>query len=419
MVQHMAPKTAAEKLEPIVQDYLGDSFPACSAYAVHRGRVVLDSAWGWIDPEAKRIPVKTDTLFDLASVTKLFTTTAFLTLVSQGQVKLDDPLVTVVPEFGAISPRPIEGGHDPHSKERLPVDPAYAGQVVDPARVTFRHLLTHTSGLPPWRDVYNAAGDAPVPPDQPNPTPRSVRWARGLKALCGYPFVGQPDGLTVRYSDIGLLLLGEATARLYAQIAESADQPPDLLAAVQALVLNRLPHADALMYNPVRDHAIARERIAPTEDDPTWRKRRVWGEVHDENACGVGGVAGHAGLFGTAAAVAALGQAWLEGGGRFGIAPEVWREATREQVDFQGIRRGLGFALKVIENAMAGDRMSMKAFGHSGFTGTTLWIDPERELVVALLTNRVYPGRWHEGAHGGVLGFRRAAHDAIVEACES
>lgn len=421
-------------VEPIVQQHLGDTFPACSVCVVHRGDTILDEGWGWIDPETKQIPVTKDTLFDLASVSKLFTATAFLSYVSGGAVKLDDPLIHVVPEFGAVSPRPVEGGHDPHSKERQPVDPLYAGQVVDPAAVTFRQLLTHTSGLPPWRDVYNAAGDAPPPVNQADPVGRAERWARGFAAVCGYPFVGQPDGKTVRYSDIGLMLLGEATARLHGG--------EDLLLALEErvfkpLCLPPIPNLGATKWrgggaiygmmgvecevfaNPVREYELRRDEIAPTEDDPIWRKRRVWGEVHDENACGLGGVAGHAGLFGTGLAVSLLGQAWLEGAGRVALSPDVAREAVSEQVNDAGNRRGLGFALKAESDSMMGDRASERAFGHTGFTGTSLMIDPERELVVVLLTNRVYPGRWHEGAHGGIHGFRRAAHDAIVEAVQS
>ncbi|MBK8024344.1 MAG: beta-lactamase family protein [Chloroflexi bacterium] len=395
-------------LDSIVRKHLGDTFPACAACAYHHGEVVLHGAWGWIDPETKQIPVTRDTLFDLASVTKTFAATAFLAQVSAGRAGLDDPVIGVVPEFGGDSPRPIDGGQDPHSKERQPPDPTFAGQSVDVSRVTFRHLLTHTSGLPPWRDVYNAAGPAPLPPEQADPIAPAVRWKRAMEAIYGYPFVGQPDGRTVRYSDIGLMLLGEAAVRL-----SGAD-------AMEALIGQTLgDFAPKPVYNPVRDHGIARERIAPTEDDPTWRKRRVWGEVHDENTCGAGGASSHAGLFATAETVAAFGQRWLEGASAFGITPQIWREATRQQVDDHDTRRGLGWALRGKVDSMAGELMSMNAFGHSGFTGTSLWIDPERALVVALLTNRVYPGRWHEGIDGGIHGFRRAAHDTIVEGVKS
>ncbi len=385
-------------LQPIVAAHLDDTFPTCVICVRHKGRVVLDEAWGWIDPETQLIPATTDTRFDLASISKLFTATAFLSLVSAGRVQLDDPLVSVIPEFGGLTPRSINGGQDPHSKQRLETPRELIGRTVDPAKVTFRHLLTHTSGLPPWRDVYNAAGRAPTPPDVPDPTPRAERWAQGLRAICAYPFVNH-IGAAVLYSDIGLLLIGEAVSRLHGGA--------DLAAAVHARVTNLL--GCQVVYNPVREHGIPREQIAPTEDDPMWRKRRVWGEVHDENACGVGGIAGHAGLFATAQAVAALGQAWLDGAGLFNIDPALAAEAKREHAETDGMRRGLGFMLRAVENASAGDRLSLDTYGHTGFTGTSLWIDPHAELVVACMTNSVYPGRLRPGTHQ----FRRAVHDAI------
>ncbi|MDX2141299.1 MAG: serine hydrolase domain-containing protein [Chloroflexota bacterium] len=376
--------------EPIVQAHLGDTFPACALTVVHQGTPIVDAAWGWIDPDTQDIPVTIATYFDLASITKLFTTLAFLTLVRDGKVRVDDALVGVVPEFSTLNPRAIDGGQDPHSKQHLPTPPDRAGQTVDPTRVTFRHLLTHTSGLPPWRDVYNVAGEGT----------RADRWSRSLSALVRYPFVAPPDGI-VRYSDIGLLLLGEAVARLHGA--------GDLETAIAARVLSTLvPHH--IVYNPMQ-HGIPRERIAPTEDDPTWRKRRVWGEVHDENACGVGGVAGHAGLFATAQAVAAFGAACLDMSAHFGLSPALSQEVLSLQAESDGQRRGLGFALKAAQDSSAGDHMSMRTFGHTGFTGTSLWIDPETRLVVALLTNSVYPGRTHGGTHE----FRRAIHNAVAE----
>jgi CubicO group peptidase (beta-lactamase class C family) len=386
-----------QALARAVAAHLGDTFPACSACVLHRGEVVLHHAWGWVDPETRRIPATTATLFDLASLTKLYTTTAFLRCVSDGRVALDDPLYTIIPEFAARTPRPVDGGVDPHSKHPLPVDPALSGVMVDAHAVTFRHLLTHTSGLPPWQPVYRAAGGTPPPPDQPDPETPAERRSRALTALCAYPFVGIPDGRTVRYSDVGYMLLGEAVMRL-----TGGDVPSDAD-----------DRGAGVLYNPLRDHAIPRERIAPTEDDPAWRGRRCWGEVHDENACGLGGVAGHAGLFGTAEAVARFGEAWRTGAVG-GIAPGVRAEAVREQVQDGETRRGLGFALRAHGESMVGRYASADTFGHSGFTGTTLWIDPHAEWVIALLTNRVYPGRDHDGAAGGITAFRMAAHEAIA-----
>ncbi len=404
------PPALYERLLDVIGASLGDVFPAVTIAVIHEGKLVLEIGSGVIDPASGRGVVTPTTRFDLASVTKLFTATCFLALVSMGKIRLDDPLVSVIPEFGAISPREIDGGQDPHSKARMPTPDDLVGQTVDPSQVTFRHLLTHTSGLAPWRDVFNAAGSAPTPPDQPDSISRNERWKRGLQAICHYPFVGQ-IGSAVRYSDLGLMLLGEAMARVWyaGDVFKPTRSHLTLDMAICEGICERLK-LESPCFNPVRN-GLDPLTIAPTEDDPVWRGRRVWGEVHDENACGVGGVAGHAGLFANAGDVAAFGQAWLTRDPRLQINPDLIDEATQQQVESNDERRGLGWMLKAREGSSAGDQFSADSFGHTGFTGTSLWVDPERSLVVATLTNRVYPGRWHEG----IQPFRRAVHDLLAD----
>ena len=217
---------------------------------------------------------------------------------------MDTPLVEIVPEFGAITPRGIDGGQDPHTRQMLPAPPERSGETVDPAQITLFHLLTHTSGLAPWRAVFDAAGPVPPPPALGNSYDRAGRWQRGLQAICGYPFVGQP-GEAVRYSDLGFMLLGEVVSRLawHPRRPRNGDPRPRHRADAVELA--------AVQSGAARDRAV--RASSPTEYDTLWRQRRAWGEVHDENACGVGGVAGHAGLFGTARDVARFGQAWLSG----------------------------------------------------------------------------------------------------------
>lgn len=393
--------TDRSALEQLINRHLGHTFPALALTVIVGGRVWVNKAWGILDPDGDGLPVQVDSLFDLASVTKLYVTTTFLTALSQGLVSLDTSLGEVIPTFVEGGPRPVDGGQDPHSKVRLPTPHEMRGQFVDPIAVTLRQILTHTAGLAPWRDVFNEAGPPPPPPDQADALSRQHRWRKALEALCRYPFVGQP-GDTIRYSDLGLMLLGEATSRLHGT-------PGDLEAAVRARVLAPLSLATT-MYNPLQ-HGFDRLAIVPTEDDPTWRKRRCWGEVHDENACGVGGVAGHAGLFAAAYDVAAFGFAWLSRDPRLGIGPPMIEAALHEQAASDGQRRGLGWALKATADSSAGDRFGPDSFGHMGFTGTSLWIDPERDLIVACLTNRVYPGRQRTGIHQ----FRRALHDLLAE----
>jgi len=368
-------------------------FTAAAIMVIHKGETRLLGSWGWLAPTSQQHLATPETLFDLASVTKLFTTTAMLQLISEGKAALQTPLVEIIPAFGTVNPRPIDGGQDPLTKQPLPTPPKLAGQTVDPAAVTLWHLLTHTAGLPAWRDVYTAN---PYP-DVANNLTQSERWQRGLDALCRYPFVGQP-GAAVLYSDIGMMLLGEAVSRLHGT-------PGNLETAIQTRITARHP-AVKVIFNPLL-RGFEREQIAPTEYDGKRRKRRVGGEVHDENAYSLGGVAGHAGLFADVEAVARFGQGWLEGD--WGIAPELAASATHEQAVTGDQRRGLGWLLKAGTESPAGERFSADSYGHTGFTGTSLWIDLEQQLVVAALTNRVYYGR----EPAGMLRFRRGLHDIV------
>ncbi len=395
------PPQAQQEINAIVADNLADVFPAASLSVVKNGVMVVNTAWGFIVPETQNFPTQPDSLFDVASITKVFTFTTFLSLLSEHGLSLDSPLVDVVPEFGSSGLRPIDGGQDPHTKEYLPTPPELDGQGVDPAQVTFRHLITHTSGLSPWRAVYQAAGPAPLSPEQVDPVSRQERWAKALHALCNYAFVDHPGG-RVRYSDLGLMLLGEATSRLNGT-------PGELDKAIAARVLNPL-NLQSGIYNPLQAGRNL-NTIVPTEEDAIWRKRRAWGEVHDENACGVGGVAGHAGIFATARDIAALGQAWLDDDSRLAIAPHILAQARQEQAR-NGFRFGLGWMLRAESDSSSSNEFSVSSYGHTGFTGTSLWIDPEQHLVVACLTNRVYPGREKAGIHE----FRQALHAALARA---
>lgn len=397
----MNPLVDPSEFAELLNQHLPGTFPALGICVRHRGETVWREARGWIDPAEQSMDITVDSLFDLASVTKLVVETSFLVLVSRGAIELESRLVDVVPEFGQVNPREIGSGQDPHTRDLLPVEPPYAGLSVDPAAVTFQHLLTHSSGLPPWRSVYLLAADRPPPPPTHLRRYEGERWRRGLKAMVGFPFAGAV-GEAIRYTDIGIMLLGEAVARLHGRRLDRA---------VDDLVLRPL-RLDSFTYNPMLN-GIARDKIAPTELDMHWRQRRAWGEAHDENACGVGGIAGHAGLFANAADVARFGQAWLSGDERLGISAELRQMATKEQATGQ-YRLGLGWMLKAAEDSSAGDRFSASSYGHTGFTGTSLWIDPQRELVSAVLTNRVYHGRAAEGIHA----FRRALHDLIVESID-
>jgi CubicO group peptidase (beta-lactamase class C family) len=375
--------------------------PSTAIAVFHKDMPILNSAWGWTDPETKNSPLHTAGLFDLASLTKLYTTMAFFTLVTDEKVSLHGRLVDVIPEFGKVSPRPIDGGQDPFTKEPLPVDAAFKGQKVNPREVTFFQLLTHTSGLPAWRDVFSVA-PAPAEPPQTEKVERAERWSKALERLYEFNFVGFPE-TGVRYSDVGMMLLGEVVSRLHGNSGKLDE------AIKQRVLRDKLRDT---LFNPLYNR-IPRHEIAPTEMDVTWRKRRIWGEVHDENASGVGGVSGHAGLFATAQDVALFGNFYLNHAERMlKIDPELAIAATELQAQTEDVRRGLGWALKSEKGAMAGDRFHPTSYGHSGFTGTTLWIDPQANLVVALLTNRVWGGRDDVDS---IHQLRRDVHDIIHE----
>ena len=281
------------------------------------------------------IPAGPYTFYDLASITKLFTTTCVMRLVEQGRLALDEPTARWMPEFAA-------GGKE---------------------QVTLRHLLTHTSGLPDYLELWKLEQTV------------DARMQRVLTT----PLLN-PPGRVFRYSDLGLISIGHLVERV---TGSSLD------VAVRDLVTEPLGLHDT-MYRPP---AGLKPRIAPTEDEEDAGRGLVWGEVHDENAWSLGGVAGHAGLFGTAADLGRFAQLYLDAGeveGRRLLQAETVAEMTRNQIGAVG-SRGLGWELDAA--FYMGHLASARTYGHTGFTGTSLVIDSRRDLIVVLLTNRVHPTR--------------------------
>jgi CubicO group peptidase (beta-lactamase class C family) len=368
-----------------------------AALLVHReGEVVLATTAGEVAAEGEGHDLRDGTLFDLASLTKLVTTTAFLALVSEGRVGLEDAVGSVVPELVAGGPRGIDGGQEPLSRRILPTPPDRIGEIVDPDVLTFRQLLTHTSGLAPWRALFRETGPV-LPPEGPDGSERRRRRAAAMRSIGGSAFVAQP-GSEVHYSDLGFILLGESLERLVGAPLEEV---------LRERVTGPLELA-SMTFLPLRA-GCARSSIAPTSVDDDYRGRRLWGEVEDENAAGMGGVSGHAGLFATVDDVARLGQAWLSGDPRLGIDPALANEAVRDQTPGLGEARGLGWQVQPTDHLAP---LGQRAYGHTGFTGTSLAIDPDRGLVVTLLTNRVYAGR----THPGIEELRHAVHEAAIAA---
>ncbi|MEX1296270.1 MAG: serine hydrolase domain-containing protein [Candidatus Limnocylindrales bacterium] len=372
--------------------------PAVAVSVWQAGAPWFEAYAGWVDPESESVALGFGSLFDLASVSKLFTATAFLRLANDFKVDLDDPVGALIPEFTHDGPRGVDGGVDPLAWESLPTPAGREDWEVDPESVTWRAVLTHTGGLAPWHMVFRETGPPP-PPGEPDPVSVEARWSAALEAIGGYRFVARP-GEEFHYSDIGYMLLGMAVARRFGH---------PLPVAMQALVRDRLG-LDSLTYRPV-DVGKALERIVPTELDRRWRGRRCRGEVHDENAAGLGGVAGHAGLFATAHDVARFGVAWLRQDPRLRLE-RFMRTAVTNQTTTLEVARGLGWQVQPTDHLAP---FSDAAYGHTGFTGTSLAVDPRRDLVVALLTNRVYHGR----DAGPIERLRLDVHEVFAEATDA
>ena len=366
------------RADTILSQSIESITPAAQLVIWHGGTLVHEVALGFLEPETKTGPVNIETLFDLASLTKLFTTTAFMTIVEQGIVSVDDAVRGVLPEFRGV--RPIQPYENPLDWGKTVSVTENVG-TVDADKVTFRNLLAHNSGLPAWRAFK----------DQPD--------AESAIRLALDTFFSYPTGERVVYSDVGLILLGLAVSRL-------AGSPLDEIIyqrVTKRLGLSAHFQSAAPLQSP--------ENIAPTEFCK-WRGRRIVGEVHDESAWRLGGIAGHAGMFAHARDVAKFGQSFLDASL---LQRETIAEMTRLQAVFENMRRGLGFALWSPDPEASSNPFSRSTFGHTGFTGTCVWVDPERALVVALLTNDVYGGREARG----IADLRVQIHRAIVESVDS
>ncbi|GIG85781.1 serine hydrolase [Plantactinospora endophytica] len=294
-------------------------------------------------PADQQIPMRRDTIFDLASISKLFTTVVALRQVERGTIDLDAPVVRYLPEFAA-------GGKE---------------------AVTVRMLLTHTGGLPAFAPLWSAY-----------PTPE----AREAAALATPFAAGATPGNQYVYSDLGLIALGVLVERV-------TGRPLEHLVAAEVTGPLRMHDTG---YNPA---PALRHRIAATEYQPYANRGIVWGEVHDENAWALGGVAGHAGLFSTAADLAIFCQMLLNGGEYRGA--RILRESTVRdmlvnynaglETRYPDSDRGLGFELN--KHGYMGPLASPVTFGHTGFTGTSIVVDPLSQTFLILLTNRVHPDR--------------------------
>jgi CubicO group peptidase (beta-lactamase class C family) len=341
-------------------------FPGASVEVGTAASVAWREQIGSLAYEPDALRVSADTVFDLASLTKVVVTaTAAMRLVEHGVLALDAPVSEYEPRCRA--------GHL--------------------SAVTVRDLLEHASGLPAWAPLFRSQEDR-----------QSM-----LSAVMTAPLEYAPRSQSI-YSDLGFILLGHLLETIAGRTLDV--QLEEMAARWMAAGAAVLP----LVFNPP---ASWRPRIAPTRFNE-WRDRLLVGEVDDDNAWAMRGVAGHSGLFGTAAAVGVFARGILrvlsgdrEAERRFATRKTVGLFLARSTVP--GSSRALGWD-RMRTTSSCGSKMSAAAFGHTGFTGTSLWIDPEQDLYVALLTNRVHP---EAGPNEPMQDVRRAFHDALVEGREA
>lgn len=334
-------------------------FPGCVLLIAQDGAIKHTAAHGstmYTDPGSQ--PVTLETYYDIASLTKVFTSTVALHLLDAGLLHLDQAVTHYLPTFQART-------------------------------VTIRHLLTHTSGLNVRLSTLCHLSPSAI---------RAAVYAREPEL---------PPGTCTSYVNINSLLLGDV-------VAQVTGQPLDTV--IQQVILEPL-HMCHTMFCPP---PVLHPHIAPTEWDDTWRGKLVHGTVHDESAAALGGIAGHAGLFSTAADLWRFTQMWLDGGvwaSKRILTPETVALATTYQTDWlhldtqyaaSTIRCGLGWMLdrpEIMGQASPG------SYGHTGFTGPVLVIVPTRQAIVVLLNNRTYPRRT-ERAHFPVIS---SIVDAVLQ----
>ena len=345
-----------------IRAWVGKAFPgAVVAVGVH-GRLVALNSFGHLSsaPDAPSMP--RDAIFDLASLTKVVgTTTAAEILYDRGLLDLDRPVVDYLPAFAGTP------GHE---------------------RITVRHLLSHSSGLFTTDLLWQHS-----------------RNRQELLALIDHMPVAWAPGTHYQYRDENMILMGEIVERI-------TGKP-----------LDRFLHDAAFTPLGMRDTGFnppagRMARIAPTEQDDVFRHRLIRGEVHDENASVLGGVAGHAGLFSTARDLAKLAQLYLDHGryrGRQILTPQAIAAFTTRQAIPPGSSRALGWDMPDPSGSFAGPLASPDALIHTGFTGTSIYIDRKRDAFIILLTNRVNPTRDNKQ----IAPARIAIHTALLSAIDA
>lgn len=352
-------------------------FPGAQLAVRLRGELQCVVVAGRLSSTSPGLPVQPTTIYDLASLTKpLVTGTSILLLIQRAKVMLEDSVQGVLTEL-----------------EGTPIGQA-----------TVRDLLAHRSGLPGWRPFYERLDQEDVVPEPSGGNQPMKQHV--LKMIRDEPLIYTRGERSI-YSDLGFMLLGFLVERLSGMALDLWCQE-EIVHPLQADPMMFCPTTWGAQLDVIRP-LVDGSRIAPTEQDER-RNRLLCGEVHDENAAAMGGVAGHAGLFGTAESVLAVSGAWLRGyHGRESILDaKLVRQFTTRQESAAQSSWALGWDTPSAPSS-SGSSFSEQSFGHLGYTGTSLWIDPLRELEVVLLSNRVHPSRRNEK----IKTFRPYIHDLV------
>jgi CubicO group peptidase (beta-lactamase class C family) len=356
---------AAAMLRQAVEAHV---FPAAVAEVGTRADVLWTSAAGALTYDPLAAFTTVETIFDLASLTKVISTSALaMRAVDDGRLRIEDEVSSWLNEWRGS----------------------------DRETVTVRDLLAHSSGLPAYLPFF-----------------RDCTGRQEFQhAICTLPLEYAPSTRST-YSDLGFILLGFILEDAIPDSARAGSLPgtfdPAASLSGQFGRMASFMTAEPLTFKPPRSW---RSRTAPTEID-RWRGRLLVGEVHDENAWALGGAAGHAGLFGTAAAVGASARAMMQtlAGDRV-LAKPTTAQLFAARTEIPGSSRALGWDT-MLPTSSCGTRLSRSAIGHTGFTGTSLWIDWERDFYVVLLTNRVHPTR----ENNAIRQFRPRFHDTVAAA---
>ena len=357
-----ANKNKFESADSIINSAIADSaFPGAVLLIQKDGKIIHQKAFGYFTYDNSSGRISVNTMYDLASLTKVIaTTTATMICYDRGLFKLDDKVAKYLPEFGV------------NGKEN----------------VSIRNLLVHDSGLRPdiaYR-TFDTVGN---------------KEKEVMDEIYNDSLI-YPTGTKMVYSDLNFILMGKIIEKVTGTTLDKFCEKN----IFKPLGMN------STMFNPP-DSLVY--RIAPTEYDSYWRHRQIWGTVHDETSQLLGGVAGHAGLFSTAGDLAKLLQMLLNKGtynGKRYIKASTIEMFVKKQSDLSS--RALGWDTKSYGHSSAGNLFSTISYGHTGFTGTSAWTDPTRNLFVVLLTNRVYPTR----KNLKILKVRPMVHNAVIEALE-